>query len=255
MVLASATQNILKLVEETTGRPVEVLADSSIRVLAKVTMAKGKAPAHLITYNPTKRSVDYNIAFECGFILRLYENPPEARFEFAGADPGRKAVRRALFEKKQIKRMRLPDTTVKQLADQMFDGLMTQLRSMPIGIRIDRWLWDTHPDLHEVQKESIMRQQQDNVQTLAAQIREMSPSDVFFANVAMNSAFAIFFDRLIDKDLYAVPYRSAGFENLGERLLEIEAEISSDAQHDRELVDAWAEELEVSDWYQWIPID
>jgi len=131
---------------------------------------------------------------------------------------------------------------------------MTQLRSLPIGIRIDKWLWDAHPDLRELQKESIMRQQQDNVQTLGAQIREISPSDVFYANVAMNLAFAIFFDRLIGKDLYAVPYRSAGFENSGERLLEIESEIPPGAQHDRDLVDAWAEELEVSDWYQWISL-
>ncbi len=255
MALASATQTILKLVEEKTGRPVEVLADPSIRVLAKVKMAKGKAPAHLITYNPTKRGVDYNIAYECGFILRLYENPPEARFEFAGSESGRKEVRRALFDKQHIKRMGLPDTAVKELADQMFDGLMTQLRSLPIGIRIDKWLWDAHPDLRELQEESIMRQQQDNVQALGPQIREISPSDVFFANVAMNSAFAIFFDRLMGKDLYAVPYRSAGFENSGERLLEVEAEIPSEAQYDRDLVDAWAEELEVSDWYQWIPTD
>lgn len=254
MALASVTQTILKLVEEKTDRPVEILADPSIQVLAKVKMAKGKAPAHLITYNPTKRGVDYNIAYECGFILRLYENPPEARFEFAGSESGRKAVRRALFEKKQIKRMGLPDTAVKQLADQMFDGLMTQLRSLPIGIRIDRWLWDAHPDLRELQKESITRQQQDNVQTLSGKIREISPSDVFYATVAMNLAFAIFFDRLIGKDLYAVPYRSAGFENSGERLLEIESEIPPEAQHDRDLVDAWAEELEVSDWYQWISL-
>jgi hypothetical protein len=254
MALASATQTILRLVEEKTDRPVELLADASIKVLAKVKMAKGAAPAHLITYNPTKRGVDYIVAYECGFILRLYENPPEARFEFGGSESGRKAVRRALFEKKQIKRMGLPETTVKQLADQMFDGLMTQLRSMPIGIRIDKWLWDEHPDLRELQTESIMLQQQDNVQALGSQIREMSPSDVFLANVAMNSAFAIFFDRLIQKDLYAVPYRSVGFENSGERLLEIEAEIPSDAIHDRNLVDAWAEELEVSDWYRWIPV-
>ena len=254
MALSLATQTILKLVEEKTGRPVEVLADPSIRVLAKVKMVKGTAPAHLITYNPTKRGVDYIIAYESGFILRLYENPPEARFEFAGSESGRKAVRRALFEKKQIKRMGLPDTAVRQLADQMFDGLMTQLRSLPIGIRIDRWLWDAHPELREMQKESIMRQQQDNVQTLGPQIRETSPSEVFFANVAMNLAFAIFFDRLIGKDLYAVPYRSAGFEHIGERLLEIEAEIPPEAQHDRDLVDAWAQELRVSDWYQWVPV-
>lgn len=255
MELASATQTILNLVEEKTGRPVEVLADPSLQVLAKVNIAKGKAPAHLITFNPTKRGVDYNVAYECGFILRLYENPPEARFDFAASQPGRKAVRKALFEKKQIKRMGLPEDAVRKFADQMFDGLMVQLRSVPIGIRIDEWLWNDHAELRDLQKESIMRQQQDNVKALSSEIRSMSPPEVYLANIAMNSAYAIFFDRLIGNDLYAIPYRSAGFENSGERLLEIGAEIPAGALHDRELIDAWAEELEVSDWYQWIPIN
>jgi hypothetical protein len=255
MTLAPTTQDILKLVEKKTSKPVEILPDVNLKVFAKVTMATANIPSHILTYNPGKRGIDYNIAYECGFILRLYENPQEERFQFAATEVGRKAVRKALHVNKKIKRMGLPQEAVRQLADQMFDGIMTQLRSYSIGMRIDRWLWDSFTDLRDIQKQSIAKQLQDNIQVLSPQIKEITPPDVFIANTAMNSAYAIFFDQLIGRELYVVPYRSAGFENAGEQLLEIADEVPSDAVHDRDLVDAWAEELELTDWYKWIPFE
>jgi len=53
MALRQETQDVLKAVEETTGRPLVALADPSLGpLLAKLTMARGAAPAHLVAYNP-----------------------------------------------------------------------------------------------------------------------------------------------------------------------------------------------------------
>lgn len=254
MSLSVATQEILHLVEVRTDKRVELHADTSLSVLAKVKMAKGHIPFHLVTYNPNRRGVDYNIAYECGFILRLYDNPPDERYEFAATDVGRRAVTRALAGNKKIKRMGIPEAGVKQIADQLFNGLMIQLRSVPIGLHIDEWLWNDYPSLHEAQTASFTRQQQDNVQALSADIRTSVPITVFAGNTAMNAAYALFCDRLLNKELFIIPYRSAGFENSGIRLIDLFEEVPSDPTHDRELVDAWGEELELSDWYKWIPI-
>lgn len=254
MTISTTTQEILHLVEQRTDRRVEILPDSSLSVLAKVKMAKGNIPFHLVTYNPNRRGADYTIAYECGYILRLYENPPEERYEFAATDIGRKAVFRALAGNKKIKRMGLPDTAIRQVAEQLFNGLMTQLRSVPIGLRIDDWLWNECPSLRESQTASLTKQQQDNVQSLSADIRTSVPTTVFAANVAMNAAYALLCDRLLGRELFIIPYRSAGFENSGIRLTELLEEVPAEAKHDRELVDAWAEELELNGWYRWIPI-
>lgn len=254
MALASATQEILNLVEKKTDRRVEVMPDTSLSVLAKVKMAKGNIPFHLVTYNPNKRGIDYHIAYECGFILRLYENPPEQRYEFAATDVGRKTVTRAVAANKKIKRMGLPDSAIKQVAEQLFNGLMIQLRSVPIGFRIDEWLWTEYPSLREAQTASLTKQQGDNVQSLSADIRTSVPSTVFAGNAAMNAASALFCDRLLGRELFIIPYRSAGFENSGMRLIEILEEVEGDPTHDRDLVDAWGEELELTEWYRWIPI-
>lgn len=248
------TKEILALVEQRTGKRVEFLAEPRLPVLAKVTIASEALPNHIITFNPNKQGIDYNIAYECGFILRLFANAPEERYQFASTALGRNAVRRKLESSKAIKRMKLPPNAIKQFADQIFDGLMTQLRSMPIGMRIDQWLWEQYSGLREAQRASLAKQQQENVQALNPQIVEITPPLVFAANATMNAAYALFCDHLLDRSLYAIAYRAAGFDVLGSDLLNLWQSVASDPQHDRELVDAWATKLNISDWYQWLPM-
>jgi hypothetical protein len=247
-----ATQHIINLVEKKTGRRVEILSDRSLQVLARVTMARGPAPAHLLSYNPAARGIDYVIAYQCSFILRLFESPPGERFDFAANDSGRRAVQNTMAGNKKVRKMGLPDAAVKQFAEQLYNGLMTQLRSAPIGMRIDKWLWEEYPGLRDQQQASISKQQQDNIQALSPEIRGIAPETVFKGNAGMNAAYALLCDELLDQELYVIPYRAVGYDDLGAHLLDIWEEVPADATHDRELVDAWAEELGLSEWYRWI---
>jgi hypothetical protein len=76
MSFRAATRDVIKRVETTTGRPVLVQADPSLSVLATVKMARGTAPAHLVRFKPGSTAPDYLVCFQCGFILRLFANPP-----------------------------------------------------------------------------------------------------------------------------------------------------------------------------------
>ncbi len=244
----------MEQVEKRSGTPVEVVTDSSLPTFASIKIARGPATQHILTYNPTKPGVNYHIAYQCGFVLRLFENPPDERYEFAGTKYGREAVQALLTEQGGVaKKLRLPKSTVRQLAEQFFDGLLVQLRSYPIGMRIDQWVRETYPALHEAQEASIDRQQRDNAQVLSPQIRQMTPPIIFSGNASMNAAYALFCERLLNRSQYVIPYRSLGFEERGSALLKVWDELPSDARHDRDLVDSWAEQLEVSDWYRWVP--
>lgn len=173
----SEVEDVLKLVEEHSGKQVEMVPDSSLETYATVKMARGHMHAHILTYNPDKPGTDYHIAYQCGFVLRMFEASPEERFEFAGNSPGKQFVREQLGGKAgTASRLGLPNSTVEQLAEQMSSGLLVQLRSYPIGIRIDQWIRDSYPDLHDAQNQSIDRQQRDNVQALSPQIKQMTPS-------------------------------------------------------------------------------
>ncbi len=210
--------------------------------------------AHVLTYNPERPGVGYHVAYQCGFVLRLYDNPAEERYEFGGSRAGREAVR-GLVAGGVAKRMRLAEGAVEQLTDQFFDGLLTQLRSYPIGMRIDGWIREAYPALHDAQQDSIDRQQQENVQGLSPQIKQMAPSVIYSGNASMNAAYALFCGRLLSAPQYFIPYRSAGLKKPARTLLALWDEIPTDARHDRELVDTWGKELGVSDWYRWVPLD
>ena len=134
MELNLETKRILSLVQQETGREIEMVADPSLQVLAKAKMATGKLTAHVIVYNPNKKAVDYSIAYECGFILRLYESPEEQRLQFASTDAGTKAIRQLVTAPGGIaKRMSLPDPLIDQFTEQLFGGLMTQLQTDSAG--------------------------------------------------------------------------------------------------------------------------
>jgi len=247
--------DVLQQVEERSGIPVEVTTDPSMPTFASIKIAKGPATHHVLTYNPTKPGVDYHVAYQSGFVLRLFENSPDERYEFAGTKSGHEAVQGLLTEQGGVaKKLRLPKATMKQLAEQLLDGLLAQLRSYPIGMRIDQWIRETYPALHEAQEGSIDRQQRDNAQVLNPQIRQMAPPLIFSGNASMNAAYAIFCERLLNRSQYIIPYRSVGFEERGQALLNVWDELPAAARHDRVLVDTWADELEVSDWYRWVPL-
>jgi hypothetical protein len=100
--LLPTTRKFLALVESETGYPVKVLEDPNPPTLASVRIARGTVPAQFLTYEPTRdESLDYMICYQCSFVLRLFETPPEQRFDFAGAPAGRDQVSKEMVFEQQ----------------------------------------------------------------------------------------------------------------------------------------------------------
>ena len=55
-------------------------------------MAWNGAPAHVLHYRPTNEPIDYWVAYQAGYALRLFDLPPNERFDFAGTGEGAKQV-------------------------------------------------------------------------------------------------------------------------------------------------------------------
>src|SRR5215218_6348235 len=169
MNLRAETREILQRVEDLTGTPVEVVQDATQPHLARITRARAGVPAHVLRVNPTLGDPDYLIVYECGFVVRLYETPPEERREFAGTAQGRAEADRLV--KRAGQTARLPDAALAQLTQQFLDGLLTQLRSYPIGMRLDAWIHATFPGLDALQRAAVDRQQQDNRAELRPEVK------------------------------------------------------------------------------------
>src|SRR5688572_11868450 len=85
-------QEVFNSIELKTGKPLEILLDRSLQVLAKVKMARSNALVHLLLYNLNARGVNYVIAYQLDFVLQLFENPPDKRYDFAANDLGRRSA-------------------------------------------------------------------------------------------------------------------------------------------------------------------
>ena len=86
---------IVQRIETLSGRPVEFKPDSALTLRATLQLARSGAPAHVLRYRPTNEPLDYWVAYQAGYLLRLLELPPAERFDFAGTGiaPGQEVGR------------------------------------------------------------------------------------------------------------------------------------------------------------------
>jgi hypothetical protein len=136
------------------------------------------------------------------------------------------------------------------LVEQFFGGIIQQLRSIPVGLRVDGWLRQTYPGLVDQQKTAIDRQLNDNSASLRPDVRQIAPAKIIEANVGMNTAFALFWSRTWNDPLLTIPYKSAGNMAVGEKLMALFDETPDDPAHDKALIDAWGGNVGLTGWYE-----
>src|ERR1051326_2396467 len=148
MNLNEITRQVLSLVETKSGIPVHVEPDPNLpgTLLAKVVMARGAFALHRGSYRPdSAMPPDYLICKQAGYILRVFDTPPAMRFDFAASPEGDAAVERLVKAHPVAKA--LPPHALPQLCQMLRDGLLNHLRSIPVGMRVDRWLASEFPAL------------------------------------------------------------------------------------------------------------
>jgi len=246
--LRPGTLGILERVEALSGRPVEFKPDSSLTLRATMQLARNGAPAHVLRYRPSNEPLDYWVAYQAGYLLRLLELPPDDRFDFAVTGTASGHVEELLATGQPLNEG--DKSTLVQFAEMTAHWAMLNLRSYAIGMRIDQWLTDEHPDLQALQADGIHAMQQENLRLLSKRFGTLSIPLPLWAPVA---AYALLADRLLGQTGYAIPYRAAGVLDLGADLLSINDAMPRDATHDRQLVDAWAKAIGMTGWYAWIP--
>jgi len=257
MKLRELTRTVIDRVETVSGCPVIVSEDPSVKTLVVSRVARGANRIHTISYNPTTvKEPDYLICYQCGFILRLFSVAESNRVDFSGTAEGRETVNRLLLAPDGPgQTFKLAPESIATLRDQLFDGLMLQLRSMPIGLRVDAWIMRDYPEFGQLQREMTMRQLKDNLASLSPDMRKIAPKKIYQSNLCMNAAFAAFWARRFSDPTLSLPYKAAGFLTPAEQLLAILDEIPDAPSSDRELVDRWADHLSLGGWYQWVPYE
>lgn len=246
--LLTETQSVLKEVERLSGRGIEFLADPELQVLTSVQTARSGAAYHVVRYKPSNEALDYFLVYQAGFLIRLFRCPADQRLDFVpGADSGLRmeSLIRVSAPASGFQADRLP-----KLANMVSQWALMTLRSLPVGMRVDRWIADEYPTLRELQHAGIAVQQQQNVDALGQSLKGLP---VPFKLIGMYAAYALFADRMLGRRHYVLPYEAAGLSAIGESLLDVWDNSSFEPSHDHAVVDEWAAILGLGGWYDWEP--
>lgn len=256
MTLRDVTRQIIKLVETKSDIPVRVMQDEKLSNIATVRIArKGSVPAHLVIYKPHPgESPDYQICFECTFILRLFSNPPEQRFDLVDTTKGREEVEKMLTGSGGIAgKYRLDKAQTEKLRAQFLNGLIIHLRSIPVGLRVSEWLSVKFPELDALEEKHVQKELEINRESMSNEIKDMTPPKVYRAAQAISAAYNLYWSEYYNKPELFNPYILAGFEKDAKALMDIYHQIPDDPINDRELIDTWGSYLKINDWYTWLP--
>jgi hypothetical protein len=250
MTPAQSQQKALNGLETLGGKPVVLREELSLPNPAKIHIASGTEPFHVLTYSRAAgQELPYFVCFQCGLAERALRAAHDERFNVANTSTTYKQVETLVRAKKS-----LPEDMISTYSKMIADGLGTQLRSTPIGIRIDRAIHEMHPELREMQRRAADRSMKENVGCLHPSVRRIAPDLVVKASGGMNAAFALAWSRLWGEDAHVVPYRLAGFLETGRRLMDVLDSTPDSPTHDRELVSTWASMLGIDHLYEVGPV-
>ena len=247
MSLLPCTSQMIAEVERVTNRPVVVQEDPSLNVLAHVRIARGDDPMHLVRYRPGGDALpDYYIVYQCGHVLRLYAAPPDARFDITVGAVGREKMDLQMLESRA-------SVEVRNMGETLLGGLVTQLRSTPVGFRIEDWIARDYPELEDQQRRAARSQLTENLAAIRLAGSGRFPRRVVAANLGMNAAFAAYWARKWNDPTLTLPYKAVGQLDMGLRLLAIFDRTPDNPGLDTQLIHDWAFELKLKGWYEATP--
>jgi hypothetical protein len=252
MVSSPAVEKVLKQVESQSGKPVHIEATTKLppNILANVRMARGGLPFHMVEYQASLgASPDYVIVYQCGFIIRRHEVDANNRQDFVATPEGEAVV--GDWVATNQKPAKPPRANAIGLIHFLHSGLLSQVRSIPVGLRVDGWILQEFPDLMPLQEKALSKQLNDNASALRPDVQAAMPEQALAINLSMGAAFALFWAQRLNQPQIALPYQATGYVERGMKLLDIFNSIPTDSGQDTALIDAWADTLGMRNWYRW----
>ena len=254
--MRATTQKFISTLEEKSGYMVQVIEEPNLPTLSSIRIAHSELPAHILMYKPVAKNEapDYAICFQCALAIRMFDCPPEKRFQIGSNPKGDQAMDAILNSRNGVvERYQLSVLQAESLKAQLLGGLITHLRSVPLGLRISETLTLDNPELIDLEVAHVEKELNLGIEGLSQRVRESMPVEIYNLSHYINAAHAIFWGRHLEKPEIVNGYHLAGFDVHGQKLLNIYESIPNDPSYDYELIDRWAEYLQIRDWYTWVP--
>ena len=244
------TAQLIASVEEVSGFRVTIDTVDGIQESAQMISARPGYPFHLIRVNSAQRRyADYIVAVQCGMLLILWSDP--ARVPALVADQAKCDYWGKRWSgSKQMASM--PRESALRLATLHLQGLIQQLQSLPLEIRVARLIFESCPGLREMQHEMLTAYLRQLSEIFSPKFRQQVPQELFERNVAMSAALAKAWSELSASRLPIIPYEVTGYLEKGESLLAVvDARPGNTSGNHVATVDAWAGQLGMGSLFAW----
>lgn len=143
-----------------------------------------------------------------------------------------------------------------ELLERLFKGLLAQLFNLPLDLVIERRIATRHPALRFAQIQAISVLLEEAVKGCSApEIVRVVPRRILHASRFLNGCYAAFVDQQYSGALAAsLPFIKMGAMERGLKLFKLWEEAIRDHSPGREydLVDRFAAELRLTDWFAWM---
>ena len=243
----ASTQTLLDKATHLSGAGFDIIYDPSLPIASSVRIAgrEGRERHEIVLRLPSDEN-NYLIAWQAAFVLHQYQMPETER---ANLKPEPSALAPIKNELLQL-HPSVPIAQRENFSEHVIGGVLTQLRSVPVGMLIDIALHREYPELHATQQQSLIQQVVELIACLQM-TPDMFPRTLLRANQVMNAAQALMVAELFGQPNLFAPYCSVGMEAAAALLLEACLHQVFDETLDRELIDAWGRTLGIDHWYRW----
>lgn len=250
MTPIEAQRACLEEVETLSGKPVVVQEDSTLKTHATIRLATTDAPLHLLRYHRRfEAELPYLVSFQCRIASRMLSLPQAEQFDLAVSRDGKEKANQLARKHFRRQGLKHPDNVLDGLSAQLVNGLGTQLRSVPVSLRVDQSIIADFPQLSGQQRRIAEIGIQESLAVLSPNVESITPKKFFLASVAMGAAVAIFWSRVFGLPQITAAYGAGGHKGLGENLLDLSDNLPSEPTSDRRLIEAWQVELKLVDFF------
>jgi len=253
--LPSYALHLMDQVLERTGCRIELAEEEGIGYDSLLRLAGREGPEHRVAYVPEYRDFGVHFLVSGAYkVLRIWDVPEQERYL-----PATETARGLPAEDLAELRRKLHHLCERHLEDTLsrflYHGIVRQLTSVPVDIRVERKIADELPVHKPRQDAYLARQVRDFEPHFAPEIREFCPERLYAASTAMNVVLAEEFSELTGRTPADV-IRTTPHRALGERLRERLHAVREDGYTgDRIATDAWAREVGMEGWFEWVRMD
>lgn len=232
-------------VADLSGRQILLEEDPGEELYVQVSFSDARA--HKLIFPPAYRPhIPHLLLIAAHRIQRLWEAPPSERLV-----PTYNVKDLGSDDDEYCRRLARPERSADEFSENQKPTIVDQVTCLPVGIRMEWEIAQTYPQHRSRQVRYLYHQLGEREARFAPDLADRFPEQIHAAGCAMNIATIEETVDILGAKIHSA-WHETGYCELADRLREKLTTPTPGHLGDREVTDAWAEELGLRDWYEWV---